>query len=215
MNEKSVLKTNSAIDYMGYALYAFGGLGIEILLMMIETSIYGHSSNTWSTTEHILHWTITSFIWAGLGIMLVKQLTAIQKKEIKRNNIILSSIIVIISIAFTSVVWNGFKPIIELSNLGIVKFIIQYAYYAFESLLMLLIIAHGQEAFEKWFYKNNWIPFGGGFLAITWGLIHILTQGVSTGLYAVVQSFLFGSVYLILNKDYKISYIAIAIMFMI
>lgn len=83
MNEKSVLKTNSAIDYMGYALYAFGGLGIEILLMMIETSIYGHSSNTWSTTEHILHWTITSFIWAGLGIMLVKQLPAIQKKKSK------------------------------------------------------------------------------------------------------------------------------------
>lgn len=215
MNETTIRKYNSATDYIGYALYAFGGLGIEVLLMMIETNIYGQSSSEWSTLEHIVHWLLTCLIWGSLGLVLLKHLPKIYKKNIEKKNIALAVVMIIISIIYTSIVWQGFKPIVELSNLGFGKFFIQYIYYAFESLLMMLIIAHGQKAFEIWFHKFDFIPFGGILLAVTWGLIHILTQGSSTGLYAVIQAFLYGSVYLALNKDYKISYIAIALMFMI
>lgn len=95
------------------------------------------------------------------------------------DNLILVIIIISVSIIYTSLVWKGLKPIIELSNLGVTKFIIQY------------------------------------ILAITWGLIHIFTQGTSTGIYAVIQALLYGSDYMVLNKDYKISYAAIALMFML
>lgn len=98
----------------------------------------------------------------------------------------MAGIIIALSITYTSLVWGGFKTIIELSNLGVSKFLIQYVYYAFESLLMMLIIAHGQKAFESWFGNIKCIPFGGILLAITWGLIHILTQGTLTGIYAVI-----------------------------
>lgn len=215
MKKNTILKANSSTDYIGYALYAFGGLGIEILLMMIETNLYGQTSGAWSAIKHIIHWTITCFIWGCLGTVLVKQLPVIPKKSIKKKNLILAIMIISLSTIYTSLVWKGFKPIIELSNLGVAKFLIQYIYYAFESFLMMLIIAHGQKAFENWFSHIRIIPFGGMILAVTWGLIHIFTQGTSTGIYAVIQALLYGSFYMVLNKDYKISYIAIALMFML
>lgn len=215
MKENTILKANSSTDYIGYALYAFGGLGIEILLMMIETNLYGQTSGAWSAMKHMIHWTITCFIWGSLSMVLIKQLPVIPKNSIKKKNMILAVIIILVSIIYTSLVWKGFKPIIELSNLGVAQFLIQYIYYAFESLLMMLMIAHGQKAFENWFSNIKSIPFGGIILAITWGLIHIFTQGTSTGIYAVIQALLYGSVYMVLNKDYKISYVAIALMFML
>lgn len=215
MKENTRLKANSSTDYIGYALYAFGGLGIEILLMMIETNLYGQTSGAWSAMKHMIHWTITCFIWGSLSMVLIKQLPVIPKNSIKKKNMILAVIIILVSIIYTSLVWKGFKPIIELSNLGVAQFLIQYIYYAFESLLMMLMIAHGQKAFENWFSNIKSIPFGGIILAITWGLIHIFTQGTSTGIYAVIQALLYGSVYMVLNKDYKISYVAIALMFML
>lgn len=215
MKENTRLKANSSIDHIGYALYAFGGLGIEVLLMMIETSLYGQMSGTWSTMQKIIHWTITCLIWGCFGWVLVKQLPVIPKNSTKKKNMTLAILIISVSIIYTSLVWKGFKPVIELSNLGAAEFLIQYIYYAFESLLMMLIIAHGQKAFENWFSNIKIIPFGGMILAVTWGLIHIFTQGISTGIYAVIQALLYGSVYMALNKDYKISYVAIALMFML
>lgn len=215
MKENTILKANSSIDYIGYALYAFGGLGIELLLMMIETNLYGQTFGTWSAMKHMIHWVITCFIWGCLGTVLVKQLPVSPKNSIKKKNMILAVIIISVSIIYTSLVWKGFKPMIELSNLGVAKFLIQYIYYAFESLLIMLIVAHGQKAFENWFSHIKIIPFGGIILAITWGLIHIFTQGASTGIYAVIQALLFGSIYMVLNKVYKISYVAITLMFML
>lgn len=207
-------KENTAMDYLGYALYAFGGLGLEILLMMIETSFWGVPSGSWTIKQHIIHWSITCLIWGVIGLTLMKQSIKICSK-IKKVNWFMAGAIIIISIVYTSITWNGFKPAIELSNNGIVKFIVQYLYYAVESLLILLIIAHGQMAFQKWFKNMNHIPFGALLLSMTWGIIHILTQGMATGIYACVQSFLFGCIYLVLNKDIKYSYLAIAFMFML
>lgn len=215
MIDNKITRTHSSTDYMGYALYAFGGLGIELLLMMIETKLYGQTSATWSVMKHIIHWTITCFIWGCLGKMLVKQLPAIPENKIKEKNIILAIIIISVSIIYTSLMWEGLKPTIELSTLGVPKFIFQYIYYAFESLLMMLIIAHGQKAFENWFSNIKVIPFGGIVLALTWGLVHIFTQGFSTGIYTVIQALFFGSVYIALNQNYKIAYVVIALMFML
>lgn len=214
MKANILKKENTAMDYLGYALYAFGGLGLEILLMIIESNFWGVPSANWTISQHVIHWSITCLIWGVIGYALMKQPIIIRSK-IKKINWFMAGVIIIISIVYTSITWNGFKPAIELSNNGIVKFIVQYIYYAVESLLILLIIAHGQMAFEKWYKNTNHIPFGALLLAMTWGIIHILTQGMATGIYACVQSLLFGCIYLVLNKDIKYSYIAIAFMFML
>lgn len=214
MNVKTIKMKNTPTDYLNCALYAFGGLGLEILLMMLETNIYGVSSAKWSILQHIIHWAVTCLAWGSISFILIKKLP-INKQEIGKHNYFVAFIIFALSIIYTSMVWKGFKPVIEFSNIGLVKFLFQYIYYAFESLLIILIIAHGQKAFEQWFKSTKFLPFGGILLAITWGLIHILTQGASTGLYAFIQSLLYGCIYLALNKNFKVSYIAIALMFIL
>lgn len=212
---KNTTKTNTAIDHLGYALYAFGGLGIEILLMMLETHLYGRANDAWTSTQSILHWVITSLVWGALGLVLAQQLPILPNKTIKKGNGAVALLIIIASVVYTSLAWGGFKPVMEFINLGAARFVAQYVYYAFEGLLILLIIAHGQQAFDRWFAKASFVPLGGILLAITWGLIHIFTQGLETGIYAALQALMYASVYLLLNKNRKLSYVAIAIMFML
>lgn len=215
MKETTIIKTNSAADYIGYAFSAFGGLGMEVLLLILEATLYKQASGAWSDLQVIIHWLATSCIWGCFGVILMKKLPAAPGNNLQKKNLILAAIISSISILYTSLVWQGFKPAIEFSNLDAGKFLFQYIYYALESLLIVLIIAHGQKAFETKFGTSKSIPFGGIFLAATWGLVHIFTQGGSTGIDSVIQSMLFGTAYLVLTKNYKISYIAIALMFML
>ena len=50
------------IDYLYLALYAFGGLGLEVLLaFIIEPKLYGENM---SNLQNISHWIITCVIWA-------------------------------------------------------------------------------------------------------------------------------------------------------
>lgn len=214
MMTSNLKKENTAMDYLGYALYAFGGLGIEILLMMIESKIWDSQSNDWTLSQNIMHWMVTCIIWGIFALVLVKDSIKVQAK-LKDIHWVGVGCIVISSIALTSYVWQGCKPAIELNNLGALKFIVQYIYYAFESMLIVLIIAHGQIAFEKFANVHTNIPAGGILLAMTWGVIHVVTQGISTGIYTCLQSLLFGIVYMVLKKDLKLSYVAIAFMFML
>lgn len=207
-------KENTAIDYLGYALYAFGGLGLEILLMMIETSVFGTVSNEWTIAQSIIHWVLTCVIWGCIGFLLIKQLPQ-TKHKITFTNWAITGIVFITSIIYTSITWGGFKPALEFATNGTSRFIFQYIYYVFEGLLITLIVAHGQKAFECWFKSIKIVPFGGILLAVTWGLIHILTQGNSTGLYAFIQALLYGVIYLSLNKNFKLSYVVITLMFML
>lgn len=208
------LHKESAMDYLGYALYAFGGLGIEILLMMIERNLWGVHASEWTRNQNIIHWGVTCAVWGMFSVVLLKKATKVSIK-VKDINWLSVSALVICSIMYTSYVWGGFKPAIELNSNGIIKFTVQYIYYAFESMLILLIIAHGQKSFETLMKKCVNLPVGGFLLAITWGVIHILTQGINTGIYACIQSVFFGIMYLFLKRDIKFSYIAITLMFML
>jgi hypothetical protein len=79
----------------------------------------------------------------------------------------------------------------------------------------MLILVFGQKACEVWFRKEN-IPYGGIVVAVTWGLIHILTKGsVMTGITSAVAGFLYGSTYLLLNRDIKKTLLILFVMFVI
>ena len=92
---------NKFTDYIGYALYAFGCLGVEIMLIMIESSIYGASSTSWSNLQHIAHWCFTCILWGIAGHLLIKQLPRTSQLKLSWVNIFASILLVCISIYIT------------------------------------------------------------------------------------------------------------------
>lgn len=111
---------------------------------------------------------------------------------------------------------GNLKIIGEFRRNELIEFIFQNIYYIFEVGLVFLIIAFGQEFFEKLFNRNTNVPYGGIVLALTWGLIHILTQSdIITGLVVMLFSVIYGIIYLLLNKNSKLTYLAILLAFII
>lgn len=125
-----------------------------------------------------------------------------------RNNLC-----IILSLYISYQDWNGFKILKEFQNLGVFKFVFQYIYYLFETMLFMLILVYSQKSFEIWFRKEN-VPYGGMILAITWGLAHIFTKGsAKVGLLSGLLAFGFGVVYLLVNRDIKKTFLILFIMF--
>ena len=53
-------------------------------------------------------------------------------------------------------------------------------------------------------------------MGLTWGLGHWFTKGnIWIGLYGMVIGFLFGAIYLFLGKDFRKTYIVLALTFII
>lgn len=97
---------------------------------------------------------------------------------------------------------------------GIITFIFQYIYYITESFLIYIIIAFGQKWGELRFNKHR-IPWGGVICGITWDLVHILTKDITTGIFRLLISILYGITYLIMNKHFLLSFLFIALMFIL
>ena len=165
---------------LSLGLDAFAGLGLEVVYaFLLEPLLYGASMEGWNTWQTIVHWIITCISWglvaAGAALKI-----------------------------YASVMdWGGFKVYLEWKSHGTLLFIFQYIYYVFETLLFTLILVFAQLAFETWF-KNRKIPYGGIVMGLTWGLAHIFTKGsLLIGLEGVAIGLLFGSLYLLLNRNLK------------
>lgn len=203
-------------EFLWYSLYAFAGFGLEILLLMIENNFIKHQS----TFTSCLHWVLTMILWGTISFILYKKSKSklkydvINDNKVNKKNIILAIVIMIVYFIIKYFVIGGIKPINELKDLGVVKFIFQYTYYFFETILILLTISFGQK-FMEGISKNKIIPFGGLILAFTWGLMHILTQNFATGIFAFISAIIYGIVYLLLNKNSKYSYLSILLMFIL
>ncbi len=221
--EKSELNTVKGIRYIYLALYAFAGLGVELIYTsLLEPMIYGASMLDWTVSESIIHWIVTCITWGIIAYGLIKlsknkyQFDLFEtKKKMKVWQWICTLICVLILIYVSFNAWGGFKPFVEYQHIGMLKFIFQYIYYAFETLLFMLILIFGQKACEVWFEKES-MPYGGIIIAATWGLVHILTKGsVMTGILTALAGFSYGVVYLLLNRDIKKTFIVLFIMFAI
>lgn len=219
INEKKVKGT----DYMWLSLTAFGGLGLEALYAyLLEPMIYGCEMQDWETWHTLLHWTITCITWGIVAMYTVKiakkncGFNLFEKREpIKLWQWCAAALCASICLISTYIDWGGSKLLIEFGRNGTLKFIFQYIYYLFEVILFMLIIVYGQKAFEVWFKKPN-IPYGGIVVALTWGMGHWLTKGtLAAGLYSAFGGFCFGVVYLILNRNIKLTYVALCIMFIL
>jgi hypothetical protein len=217
------------IGFFILATLPFALLGMEIIVLLIESLFYG-TMDFWALPFQaiIIHWICTIIVWCS-GLFLLNLFSKKIGYNIFENinkptliNWIIVGIIIILAAIVSYVSWEmHFKPIVEFNglknrygNIGIVAFIFQYLYYIVESMLFLAIIVFGQEFGERAF-KTKIIPWGGIMCALTWGLAHILTQNLSTGIYSFFVSILYGLVYLQMKKNIKYAYIIIAIMFMI
>ena len=210
-------------QYFESALSAFGGLGIEALLAFwLEPMIYGHSMKEFTTSETIIHWSVTIVIWLVIAYLLVKgakKNLGFRLKEMEAKpswlGIFTSAALILLMVVENYMTKGELKIIREFHKLGILKFTFQHLYYLAEVVLVTLIIVFGQKALEKWFGKQN-IPYGGILLGLTWGLAHWFTKGsIWIGLEGLVVGFLFGASYLFLGRNLKKTYLVLAVAFII
>ena len=217
------IKTIGWTDYLNLGLYAFLGLGLEVVLaFLIEPIIFNTDIAGYSTGQIIGHWITTIILWGIMAFILTK----VSKKkygfdywaykgELNRKEWVIALLLVLLAIGMSIWDWRGFKMHKEFHNLGWLKFVFQYIYYLMETVLILLIVVFGQKAGELKFHKSN-IPWGGMLVGLTWGLVHALTKGeLSAGILSFVSGVLYGIVYLIVKKDVKIAYPLIACMFVL
>lgn len=216
------MKKVSGMNYIILALLAFASLGLEVLLAFgIEPIIYGAPINEWTDLQNVIHWVITCILWGTASWFI----TLYAKKKYnfdifqKGNKMavwqwLLITVFVIGSLIPSYFDWNGSKVIKEFYANGPVKFIFQYIYYIFETILVMLILVFGQNAFEKWFHKQN-IPYGGIIVAITWGIGHFFTKDILTGIVTIISGLAFGSVYLLTNRDIRKTYPILWLMFVL
>ncbi len=203
-------KTISGFDYLWLALYAAAGFAFELLLVQVEKMI-GIDINHCTSLQMIVHWIITTFAWCGIGFLITWignkttdfDIWKSESKRLETKQIMLLVVCFVINIVAKYLDWDGFKVLKEFQSRGPLLFVFQYIYYLAEGFLISLVIVYGQKACEKWF-RNDKIPYGGIVLGLTWGLGHIVSKGsIWVGLLSMMGGFLFGAVYLIVDRDYK------------
>ena len=210
-------------NFLSLAVTAFGGLGIEMLYAFIlEPVLFGAQMGSWSDGQSIMHWILTCVTWAAVGIWLVRSakknysldiLSVHGKLQAWQWAAVLAMLAVSVIIQYLD--WGGLKLVIEFQRLGAVLFLFQYLYYAFETLLFLMIIVFGQKACELWMGHDK-IPYGGIVCGLTWGLGHILSKGgLLIGLHGLLWGILLGTAYLVVNKDIRKAWAVLFLMFVL
>lgn len=216
------MKKLTGIKCIIFALIAFAGLGIEVILaFLIEPILYGSTINSWNTIQNIIHWSLTCISWGFVCYFIINSakknygFDLMQKgSKVKIWQWILIIAFIIMSLVISYIDWNGSKVLKEFNYNGLLKFIFQYIYYTFEVMLVTLILIFGQKAFEQWFNKVN-IPYGGIIVAFTWGLGHFFTKDITTGIITMISGLAFGSIYLLVNRNIKKTYLILWIMFVL
>ena len=209
-------------DYLSLGLCAFAGLGMEVFYAyLLEPVLYGAPMQDWSNTQIIIHWILTCITWGVFAFVLIQKsdkkygFPLLEKgKSIRLWQVGVCVLFVLLALIGDYIAWDGFKVYLEYVNKGFLLFAFQYIYYAFETMLFLLIIVFGQKACEVWFQQER-IPYGGIICGLTWGLAHIFTKNLITGVLGIALGFAMGSVYLLVNRDLKRAYVVLFFMFVL
>lgn len=240
--EVDMTEKKQKVFLLNCALLVFAIIALELVILIIEYLFYKSTDLFHFGFRAVAtHWFFTYIAW-GVGAFFLFQkakhrnfnVFEFKKPMIKKNTILATILFVVTLISYLSyrnysleetnqatTFLEYFKPSLEyraFSNLfnsnAPFAMIMQTIYYLFEVVLMTLAIAFGHEAGER-IFKNSKIPWGGIFLALTWGLGHILTQDLTTGIICFVMSFIYGSLYLLLNKNIKITYVFVFLLFLL
>lgn len=209
-------------DFLWLAMDAFGGLGLEVVYAFwLEPAVYGVPMEEFTPGQTILHWILTCVTWGIVAYVLIRKAKGKYRfpildkgKEMRIWQWGLCALFLAIAFWIDYVSWGGFKVYLEFVRRGPLLFVFQYMYYMFETMLFLLIIVFGQRACELWFRKGT-VPYGGILCGLTWGLAHLFTKDLSTGLLGIVIGFAMGSVYLLVNRDFRKAYVLLFLLFVL
>lgn len=210
--------------YLWYALYAFAILGLEVaLVIFVEPILFdGVNMGEYSSMQKVIHWLLTILCWGSLSFLLASRAEKVMhfsvwnREKPQRIYALISIVLIIVCVVMDVFSWGTLKTIAEFHSNGLFLFLFQYLYYFIEVVPVLLIIIFGQKFVEEILKKKSKIPWGGVILGCTWGAVHILTQGsIETGISVMMFSLIFGEIYLLLNRNTKWSYLAVAVAFML
>ena len=210
--------------YLWMSLLSFGAFMLELLsIFVIEVPFLHVDIQNYTTHQRNIHCIIMVFMWAffiGVLLLFSSKHYHFPARGNKRDKISLKNWIVTLACfigckIITFIDWHTLKLVGEAQSKTVFQFWVQYLYYIFEVMLVLLIIIYGQKALETLLEKESLIPFGGIILAVTWGAIHFVSRGVGleiwNGISTMIFSVLSGVMYLRLNKKSLYSYLFIAL----
>ena len=213
--------------YFYLALYAFALVGLELVLLAVEPAL---GLPAGSFLAQIVHWVLTITVWVGGAIGLTTwarhrtdfRLRGNAERRMGMVRWLAVAILVVVTVVAQWILQGGVLPPFAEHNAlserfgdaGTVAWLVQVAYYVAELAVIILIIGFGQRAGERWF-RPMWIPWGGIMLAMTWGLVHFLTQDTATGVYGIALSLVMGSVHVLTGKNLFITYPILLVMFIL
>ena len=67
---KKEIKITGA-DYLYLALYAFAGIGLELVLINLIEPLFGMEMATYTTAQHVVHLLMTSIVWLLAALFLI------------------------------------------------------------------------------------------------------------------------------------------------
>ncbi len=215
------MKKVCKFDYLWLALYAFAGLGSEMILLGIETLLFA-IGNAFSVPQKIVHWLLTMLCWGVIIALLVRSakkqvgFDLLQRGHTEPRKRWMALGCVLLCIGVNALDWHGLKIVGEFQSKGWLLFMFQYLYYAFEIGLVVLIVAFGQRFAEACLKRTSRFPFGGVLLCLTWGVVHWLSKGsLTTALGVMFFALIYGELYLLLDRDLRLAYGAMLAAFII
>ena len=219
---------HSGWGFVVLTILSFASLMLELVVMLLQPEGLKLNFSNWELRQIVLHWVYTCIVW-GLAVFLMymyskKKLNFdvfdYRDKPSAKALLWALGLLVIATLGMT-MEWGQFKPIAEFHSLsllygkmGIIAFIFQYVYYLFEAMLIVLTIVFGQKAGELLFRKTN-IPWGGLASGVFWGLPHLFTKNLLTGVLGFLVSILYGVAYLLVKKNVRFAYPLIFLMFVL
>ena len=223
---------NHKLFYLITAIFGFVGLGLELVVVGVETLIYGSVDfRTMDLNQVLIHWTVACILWLTSAYFIYRFSInrgfnpSDEKDTPAFKNILIGLLMLAFSIGVSYLSWdNSWKPLEEyihkVENYGngcTIAFIMQYVYYLVESVLILITVVYGQK-FGETVCTHKYtkiIPWGGIFCAFTWGFGHIFTKNLMVGMLSFIGAILFGVAYLAMKKNIRYAYPLIALMFML
>ncbi len=210
-------------DYLLFGMLFFVVfLLVDNITQLLVSCIFGGTFAEWAYWVKVLSRVVPAVLWFGL--FLAGNRISINKfnlnfmqptEKVPLKRYLVAMIFVVIAIFLNYISWGDFKILAEYRSAGAIGFVAQHIYYLAEIINVTILIILFQKACESWFKKTN-IPYGGIIVAITWGLVHIVTQNsIMIGLLAFVYGLGFGSTYLILNRNYKLTVAFLFLMFVL
>ncbi len=203
-------KTQKGITFFLLSILSLFSLCLVFPVALIGQLIYGVSASDYSIIQMITISMATCFLWglAGYVIIMSSKVTygfdiLAKQDKMKPWQWIVTFICIIFTLFVSFKIWNGFKFSIVLENMGILEFVFQYIFYGFEIFIFALAIVFCQKAFELWF-KNDTLPYVGILFTLIWIITKIASNSsMKDGLMVALWQFIFVSIYLVFNKDFR------------